>query len=193
MEQFVYLLIFAVIGLINWLIQKSQEKREAARQAKAPERPPSPLQAPRPVTNPVDELGDVGRKFREALGLPDEAETPKPVARRVEAPPALPPEPPPPLVIDVPGDFEEGPRKPVILFERKLREYEADLERRLVETTPPPPPVVVPPPRPRPAPAAVASPAASPRPLDELLRSREGLRRAILVQEVLGTPKGLVF
>lgn len=190
MEQFVFLLIFAVIGFINWLIQKSAEKREAAKRASdATRQPPtpSPWQAPRPVSTPTDDFGEAARKLREALGLPSDAEDPRPVTRREEAPARseelLRPE-PPPLERE-----PAAPPAPKILFERKVREFEEDLEHRLV-VTPPPPPI-------RPAARKVAPPVA-PVPaaagtLDDLLRSRDGLRKAILVQEVLGTPKGLVF
>ncbi len=178
MEQLVFLLIFAVIGFINWLVQKSAEKREAARkEAGTPTRPASPWQAPRPVSGPMDDFGDAARRLREALGLPADAEPPRPVARPAE-PPALPGEP-------------AAPAAPVILFERKLREYELDLERRLVEEPAPVPAPVV---RSFVPPAAPIAP--EPRragPLDELLRTREGLRKAVLIQEVLGTPKGMVF
>ena len=182
MEQFVILLVLGAVGLVKWLMEKSAEQR-AQRENEGLDRrldeigraqPPAPA-PPRPAVRPIDSFPrpDVAaRKLREALGLPPESEVQLPIPPR----PAFP-----------------RPR-PKILSEEVVAGPRADLERRLVAT---PRPVSAPlPSLPKeislPGPIADAG-SVSRSGLEELLRSRDGLRRAILVQEVLGTPKGLVF
>jgi hypothetical protein len=171
-EQLVILLVIGAISLVKWLLEKSAEAREqrkAAERFEKADRPaaPSPL---RPVP-PAFDRDEAARKLREALGLPDEAEVPPPLP----AP------------------------EPVILFERPLPEpppqvFAPDLERRYVEVVEEEGPPAVPfsAPVPTPVPPADRKPAASGT-LEDLLRSREGLRRAILAREILGPPKGLAF
>lgn len=168
MEQLVIVLLIAVIGLVKWLMEKSAEiraKRDAAERLDRAEPPAPPVIAPRPIAKPLRDSEAAARRLREALGLPEEHELPKPRPVPQEAPPSI------------PFSVEEIKLVPA-----------GDLERRMVA-----------PPLPR-ARVATARPVAKPRetpparhPLDDLLRSRDGLRRAILAQEILGTPKGLVF
>jgi hypothetical protein len=182
MEQLVIVLIIGAVSLIKWVMEKSAEARAERETADrigdaspdvpkaAPVRPAHPMQAPRPVAHPVSDFETAARRLREALGLPEESELPRPVERREESPPA--------------------PRKePVILFERPLPDLRmAPPIERAFEPLPEPP---IAPRPPAPGPAAEKIPATSR--LDELLRSRDGLRKAIVVSEILGTPKGLVF
>ncbi len=173
MEQLVILLIIGAISLIKWGLEKAAEAREQRKSAERFEkfeRPADDETLHSPAAAPAGD--DAARRLREALGLPEEQELPPPLPRKA----------------------------PVILYERPLPEplppvdY-AELEKRLFvpveEEGPAAEPLVL-------SPAAPLVTEPEPRPpvrsgLDELLRNREGLRKAILVQEILGTPKGLVF
>ncbi len=167
MEQFVIVLIIGAISLVKWLMERSAEARARAESdARADEETPA---RPRKLATPWD----APRPIATPLPGADAA------ARRLRKALGLPEESelPPPV-----------PRPaPVIVPERPLPlpPIGADGERRLLTEPPrlisPVPPKISP--RPKPARAA----------LDELLRSRDGLRKAILAQEILGTPKGLVF
>jgi hypothetical protein len=173
MEQFIFLLVIIVISLIKWLMEKSAEqraKRQTTERMDRPDRaaPAPPIRAPRPIAQPLPDFDSAARRLREALGLPDESELPP--ARRPVAPP-------PPLPTFKVEEVKVVPR--------------IDLEHRIV-----PPPAAVE----RAAqsfrqhskePILVSAPARSG--IAELLASRDGLRKAILAQEILGTPKGLVF
>jgi hypothetical protein len=174
MEQLVIVLIIGAVSLIKWLMERSadaQVRRNENAQAERRSASASPYQPPVPVAPSVD-AREAARRLREALGLPPDEEQPPPVFR--QSPPR---------------------REPVILFERSLVESEpansaAALPSPFLSAAAAAMMPIAMPPAPEPVPA--------PRPparagLDGLLRSREGLRRAILVQEILGTPKGLVF
>jgi hypothetical protein len=169
MEQFIFLLVIGAIAFIKWMLEKSAELREKKKTQERLDRLDGgqalpPIVAPRPKAFPP-QLEEAERRLREALGLPVESE--------------LPP-----------------PRKPLPAPAFRLEEIKAvpaaDLEHRTF-APPPPPPI-----RRAPMCKAAADKAEAVLPsartgLDELLRSRDGLRKAILAQEILGTPKGLVF
>lgn len=176
MEQLIFILIIALIGFVNWLIQKSNELREQRklerqRQAQAGRETiyaPEPEEAEPQVFEAKDFEEEAARRLREALGLPEESEFPRPV-RRVEPPPV--PEPvflPPvvvekavPVVVIPPPRDEEGPEKPVL--HRRFRKV------------------------------AVPEPVKSePSQLRRLLASRGGLRDAVLLAEILGSPRGTI-
>lgn len=170
MEQLVILLVVGAIGLIKWVMEKSAEQRaqreteERIGRLGESESVAHPIQAPRPVASPYPDAA--ARRLRNALGLPDESD--------------LPPR-----------------RLPVAVPQQTFRVEEikvvpiGDLERRVVKQSPPVLPKRTPP---QPSPIKEEESMAVPHSgLDELLRSRAGLRKAILVQEILGTPKGLVF
>lgn len=186
MEQFVILLLIGAVSLVQWLMKKSAEAREKAqREAKTSGADemfrPGPLVAPREITPPATRdarTAEAARRLREALGLPPEPEE-------------VLPEDPAPVV-------SPRSRPPVILEERVLGPEEIvtveDLEPRTFR--PPSLPTLASLPIPAPALPAFASPEPSEparSALNDLLRSRAGLRQAILAQEILGTPKGLVF
>lgn len=183
MEQLVIILIIGAVSLIKWLMEKSAEARAkadtAARMDETESSPrprpiATPWDAPRPIASPLPKspANDAARRLREALGLPPESPLPSCDPRPSQTPPT------PTLVVE---------KKKA----RPLAEIAADLERRVVaETKVLPPRSFV-----APAPAVLSSPVVEPArtTLNDLLRSREGLRKAILAQEILGTPKGLVF
>ncbi len=173
MEQLVILLVVGAIGLVKWLLEKSAEQRSRReteeRIGRFGESEPAahPMPAPRPAASfPLPDPDSAARRLREALGLPDESDLPR---RR-------------PPVVASPPSFRMDQIKVVPV---------ADPERRIVKTEPAAPSARTPPPSfPHLSPEPVAAPRSN---LDDLLRSRDGLRKAILVQEILGTPKGLVF
>jgi hypothetical protein len=175
MEQFIILLVIGAIAVIKWMLEKSAELREKNRTQERIEQlerdnpPAPPILAPRPVAipNPDIDIDAAARRLRKALGLPDEDDLP--TFRR-------------PVIHPDPLPVQEVEGAPM-----------TDLEQRVVVSPPPLPLTRKPlPSRPAAKVPEVAGPAMRSR-LDELLKSREGLRSAILAQEILGTPKGLVF
>ena len=81
MEQLVFLLIIGLIAGIKWLLEKSAEMREQQKTRDRLDRldrnqPAPPVVAPRPTASPVFDPEAAARKFREALGLPEESELP---------------------------------------------------------------------------------------------------------------------
>ena len=173
MEQLVVVIVIGIIGAIKWLMEKSAERRakqetDARIDQLERENPPvAPRRGPYPIDPFPRPAPDVAsRRLREALGLPEAS----PLPPSHQAPP-------------LPG--------PTFRVEEVRVLPSADLERRVMK-----PASFIPNPaapqfakKRRQAPAPVQRSSS----LDELLRSRDGLRKAILVQEILGTPKGLVF
>lgn len=161
MEQLIFLAIIALISFVNWLMQRSAELREKKRlerkrsgdSGESPYRtaPAEDAHESRPTPPAADPAADM-RRLMEALGLPVEAEPPRPVP----APPPLP-------------AFEEAVPRPEPVPE-------------IPTFTPPPRAVAAKPAPPAPRP---------PSPLLKTLRTREGLRQAIVLREILGPPKAL--
>ena len=90
MEQLVLLVVIGLISLVNWLLQKAAEKREAAKSTRVEKRevkratrrniythpaPAPPLSSPRPVVAERDPFKDL----MDALGLPSDEPPPRPV------------------------------------------------------------------------------------------------------------------
>lgn len=171
MEQLVILLVIGLVGIIKWFLEKAAEQRAKGKARSRVEELEQSPPSPRPLIRPVDPFptrsGDPGRRLREALGLPEDAPPPLP-RRPLPTSPAL---------------------APVFRREDIRVLVPADLERRVIQEAPQPSPKRVPV-KARPPVASV--PPVRPS-LSGLLDSREGLRKAILAQEILGTPKGLVF
>lgn len=164
--QLVFVLIIAAISLIKWLMEKSAGQR-----------------ARRETTERLDEVERAG-PVAPPIRAPRPIATPLPdanaAARRLREALGLPEETelPPPLSRRLDPPAPVPVTQPIV-----------DLERRFVAKIEPPPRAFVPAVR---TGAAVVTTA--PRTaLDELLHSRDGLRKAILAHEILGTPKGLVF
>ncbi|MEO7166819.1 MAG: hypothetical protein ABI016_07250 [Chthoniobacterales bacterium] len=178
------IIFFVLAGLalvFKWLTSKGEqgaEKRE----------PPAPNETAGPQRPPPQSEEERVRRFMEALGMP--TGTPPPTARRravtPAAPPAQRPKPPkrswaqplPPLVT-TPEDLSEMPPFTAVPLESTA--------------TATPPPVVV---APSPLPLPVTRPSASQPPvpvssLGAMLRARGSIRRAIILREVLGPPRGL--
>ena len=165
MEQFIILLLIALISIINWLVQKSKEKREARKLAKHVDATGEIAKEEEQAQPPEAEGEITMRRLREALGLPEKAAPPA-LPKRVEE---LPPERPlPPL--------PRPARRPVVLHVPSVRPREGrrafELPHRLGESI---------------------ERAAAPRPpsrIRELLGSAGGLRDAVVLSEILGPPKG---
>jgi hypothetical protein len=181
MDQLVLLLIIGAISLINWLLQKSAEHREKKKaESLRRDGPPQPIYQDRETSGPNEQA----RKFLEALGLPDDALPPTPVA-----PPPLPPG----RQADI-GHSEQAPPKPPVR-RNFLHKVQPDLERRLfasevVE------PVFEPIPKARRSipvapPVATADAPAGGSKIRSQLATPEALRRAIIVREILGPPRAL--
>ncbi|MFY8215945.1 MAG: hypothetical protein ACOVMP_05015 [Chthoniobacterales bacterium] len=196
MEQFVLLLIIGAISLVNWIIQKSAEHREKLKAERARGEsihPTSDERTTQPETqfDPMDQT----RKFLEALGLPEDALPPRPTTPPPLPPPQPPPRPPgevfpPALPPPLPPGEGFAPEKRDFLH--KLR---PDLEQRLFPEAPaqiPERPVFVQRTRAVPSLAATVTvaPSSSARGLvTGLISEKDGLRRAIVMREILGPPK----
>jgi len=183
MEQLVLLVIIGLISLINWVMQKAADKREQAQLERESKREskrnvytqPSPGPVQRPARRAAGPPQDPFKDLMDALGLPSDQLPPPPVARRE-----------------------------VIVEEEEFAS---------VEDTPPPVPQPAPQPRtPRWQPPTVRRPDAKtaqlasafsavgdkPAPVHrgskvrDLLANRDSQRQAVILAEILGTPRGLV-
>ena len=137
MEQIFFLILLAFVGLIRWIVQAAEEKKnaEAAKRAAQKEQPNAPIERA-PAQSEEERI----RRFMEALGVPTTSAPPaKPPAR--EVPPTAPPKPREPKRKVLPVDPFPIPR--------------TRLPEPPVITTPPPV-VVVPPPVVAEAPAPAA-------------------------------------
>ena len=87
MEQLVILIIIGLISLVNWVMQKAAEKREAAKLERVEKREAQRniytqrTPSPRPRTAPRAPAQDPFKELMDALGLPSDA-VPPPVAPR---------------------------------------------------------------------------------------------------------------
>ena len=163
MEQLIILLLIGLISLINWIIQKSRELRER-RKLEAEEIGEALRQEPSQTQEQADPT-EAMRRLREALGLPDEAPEPKPVAER-----------PPPL-----------PKRPAPQPKRSTSQSAAP------PRLPTPPPWVPTPPQPRLHRWETRTPAIvpeikAPSQIRLLLSSAQGLRDAFVLSEILAPP-----
>ena len=98
-QQVVIIIVIGLISLVNWVMKRSAEIREARKQERqrlgipegdpfhsAPHQEESPEPQHRPAIAPSPDM----RRLMEALGLPPDEEAP-PVVRKAAAPAALPP------------------------------------------------------------------------------------------------------
>lgn len=185
MEQLVILVIIGLISLVNWLLQKSAEKRELAKMKREAAEQDAASRGVRPQgrMEPVARREsarpgqDPMRELMEALGLPAEAAAPPPVVARsasveereefasAEQPPPLPRKAAAPRVS---AAWQPPPRRP---------RPDAKTER-----------------------LASAFSAIGQGPTREekrsvglrgLLATETGRRQAVILAEILGTPRGL--
>jgi hypothetical protein len=184
--QIIFLIVAAAIGVINWLTKKAEGKKPPAQ--------PPPRDARPQTTGDAD--AERMRKFLEALGLPAE-QAPPPVRR--PAPPAPPPLPKPaqqqkrpPRQPRPPRSLDEAPAPSTRVEELHIPELETRgvAEFHTVSSQISAIPTEA-------SAGAVLDPYASAQQqtpaesLRRLLRSRNEVRAAILLREVLGTPRGL--
>jgi hypothetical protein len=184
--QIIFLIVAAAIGVINWLTKKAEG-------TKPPAQPPPRSQRPETAGDPEAERM---RKFLEALGLPPE-QAPPPVKR--PAPAAPPPLPQPrqkqkrqPRSEGKPRSLDEAPAPSMHVEQLHIPELETSgvAEFHTVSSEISAIPfegrgtAVI-------DPYAVAQGQTPAEALRRLLRSRNEVRAAILLREVLGPPRGL--
>ena len=210
LDNLLFFLLIAVAALFQLLSKAiSKARKSDSNETSSAPRP----QTPRPIQRaPRESDADRIRKFLEALGQPPSSTPPRPVLPRTDIPPRrLAPVQPPPVI---PGRWRL-PREPREKPDVSQRES-APLEQpsRLQQIVPPP----VPPPatpafevhealpvelQQPPTTKTSAEAYAAPKPfgvarrsefkmdIANLLASKSGLREAILLREILGTPRGL--
>ena len=178
MEQLVLLLIIGLISLVNWVMQKAAEKREQAKLERAGKRESGrsiytqPVPRPEVARRPPSPAQDPFKELMDALGLPSDQ--------------------PPPVVVRRPEPEEEfasveesaPPPVPQQVAPFKVQRWQPPTIRRPDEKT-----------------ARLASAFASVGEktvsayrgsnLRELLAGRDAQRKAVVLAEILGTPRGL--
>lgn len=184
MEQLVILIIIGLISLVNWVMQKAAEKREEAGQKRTARREvkrearrnvyTQPAPAPAPTIRRAPTERDPFKDLMDALGLPSDQLPPPPVVAeevfQEEEFASLEEPAPPPL--PKPAPAKAAPR------------WQAPSVRRPDEKT---------------ARLASAFAAVGEKPaavyrgsgLRDLLSGRDSQRKAIILAEILGTPRGL--
>ena len=190
MEQLVILLLIALISIINWIIQKSKERREKRKLEKRADATGEPVANHEPAPDATG-TETAMRRLREALGLPEEAPPPvipKRAEPRVEPERIEPkrmepkrgehpvPVPAPSRDRSVPPSLPQPERKPIAVHAPAVPRWQE--HRRsgfLHKMAKPPPPEVS---------------KQSPR-IRELLQSQGGLRDAVVLSEILGSPMSL--
>lgn len=174
MDQVVIIVIIGLISLVNWLMKRSAELREQRKQERQgmgiPEGDPFHPESERaedaaaPPPPAISPSADM-RRLMEALGLPtDDEEPPRPVVREVST------------------ARDEAPQKPVV--------------REAAPVLPPLPAFLPPPPKKRwtTKPPILAPRAPAPaNPFSPVLRTRDGIRQAIVLREILGPPKAFTI
>ena len=186
MEQLVLLVIIGLISLVNWLMQKAAEKREAAGHKRAERREvkrearrnvytqgaPAPAAAPRRAPAERDPF----KELMDALGLPSDELPPPPVVRREQ------------LDEEEFASLEEPTPPPVpspVAASREQPRWQAPSVRRPDAKT---------------AQLASAFASVEEKPasayrgssLRVLLAGRDTQRKAVVLSEILGTPRGLI-
>jgi hypothetical protein len=201
MEQLVIILLIALISIINWIIQKSKERREKRKLEKRADATGEPVAKHEPAPEATG-TETAMRRLREALGLPDEAPPPV-IPRRAEPKrmegeriepkrverkkrierPVSPPLPSPDRL--APPPLPQAERRPAVVHVPPVRWEHRRFELPHLEL------------RKFDLPHRLAKPTAEvevPRPPSRvrgLLGSPGGLRDAVVLSEILGPPKGL--
>ena len=183
MEQLVILIIIGLISLVNWVMQKAAEKREEAKMKRVEKREvqrqsrrniyTQPAPAAPPVARREAPARDPFKDLMDALGLPADEFAPPPVVRRGEV-----------LEEEEFASVEEAAPPPVPPPEVRGPRWQAASVRRPDEKT---------------AKLASAFAAVGEKPapayrgsgVRELLAGRDSQRKAVILSEILGTPRGL--
>ena len=196
-DNLLFLLLVAVALLFRWLASKAGQTSKGSEESER--RSTSAPQAPPPIPySPAEADEERVRKFLEALGQPTTAKPPPPIVPRTDIPPrAVAP-------IQPPADMRAFSRPQRGLTSEECRKRRVILHTAPVssvpvfevhETTLPPEPA----PRiirtPAEAYAIATEPASKPEQskadIAALLRSRSGLRDAIILREIFGPPRSL--
>ncbi len=161
MEQLVLILIIALISFINWLFKKSAEAREK-----------------RKLERQTFEGGETLQRAGEIKPGARESQDPDDSMRRLMEALGLPlEEAPPPIPRRAPAS-PPLPPIPALPNAAPVARPAAASAARASRATPP-----------APKPAKPAKPGLTP--LRELLASPEGLKKAVMISEILGMPKSL--
>lgn len=193
MNDTVIFLVLAGLAIVfKWLTRQGSSDVE---KPPPPPRPNEPVQRAAPQTEE-----ERVRRFLEALGVPGGTQPPPPVRPRTFTPrPTVTPTAPPPLpkvrrswaqplppVITTPEDVPQLP--PLTTAPSPEPVFVVQMQPAPAVVAPPPMPAAVAARLARKAVPAVVRPMTSLRPL---LRSREKIRQAIMLREILGPPRGL--
>ena len=206
LENLLFLLLIAVAGLFQ-LLSKTLNKADKSDPTDTSSTPMP--QIPRPIQRaPRESDADRIRKFLEALGQPPSSMPPPPVVPRIDIPPRpVAPVQPPPVLRPTWGLPQQRRQKPDVA---RQENQPPEPPRRVQQIIPPPIPVasafevheMLPEVQ---QPPAVTAPVELYAPPSEtigrrtdskidiatLLASTSSLRQAILLREILGTPRGL--
>lgn len=210
LDNLLFLLLIAVAALFQ-LLSKTINKA-GKRDSNEPSESPTP-QTPRPIQRaPRESDADRIRKFLEALGQPTSSTPPPLVVPRTDIPPRrLAPVQPPPVI---PGTWrlprERREKADVTQRERSPVEQPSGLKQIVPPPVPPPAapafevhealpvelqqlPIITPTGEAyeAPKPLGIAKAADFKTDIATLLASKSSLREAILLREILGTPRGL--
>lgn len=183
MEQLVILIIIGLISLVNWVMQKAAEKREEAKLKRVENREvkrearrniyTQPAPAAPPVARRTAGPRDPFKDLMDALGLPADELPPPPVVRREEV-----------FEEEEFASVEEATPPPVPAPVARTPRWQSPSVSRPDEKTA----------RLASAFAAVgekSAPAYRGSKLQDLLATRDSQRKAIVLAEILGTPRGL--
>ncbi len=178
MEQLVVLAIIGLLSMVNWAVQKSNEKREAAKtkrdvvrgERKKSQRNIYTQPPPVPAARKSQPQRDSFQELMEALGLPPEAAPPAPVFPREFSSPTLAT---PREEEEFASLEEEAPKPSLPTPSRTARERQLAAAFSSHETS---------------VPTARATTT-----IQSLLSNRTSQRQAILLAEILGTPRGLTY
>jgi len=196
-DNLLFLLLVAVALLFRWLASKAGQTSKGSEESER--RSTSTPQTPPPIPHASAEADEERvRKFLEALGQPTTAKPPPPIVPRTDIPPrpVAPIQPPASMrPFSLPQrrlTSEERRKKRVILHTAPLASAHAFEVRETTLSPEPAPPIIG---RPAEAYAIATEPASKPEQskadIAALLRSRSGLRNAIILREIFGPPRSL--
>ena len=192
-DTLIFFVLAALALVVKWLTSRAENKQaENERTEAEPAAPNERVRPPRPLAQrpPPESEEERVRRFLEALGMPQGTPPPPPVRpRRVVTPT------PPAAQRPKARRSWVQPLPPLVTTPEELRPPPVQPAPPPVATAPPPLPeleLAVPPAT---LSAVIDRPTARRRaPVDSLgatLRSRGSVRRAIILREVLGPPRGL--
>lgn len=184
-QPIIILLITGVILFFRWM------ERRASQQVEENQTPPENQTKRAPAPPPAASDAERVRRFLEALGAPPGSNPPLPVRPRSTLPRRV-------ITPQTPAQPRAKVRRSWAQPLPPLTTTPPDLPAKVEVIVPPPRPAAVTPPQvaatrtAAPWPRAVAVASEAPRSsLGAILRNRESTRRAIMLREILGPPRGL--